>query len=57
MTTDDLLSDLRDLCDQWGMEATDLARNGLQDSAQQLRQCRDELRAMVKRAQREAAKE
>lgn len=50
-----LIEELTDLADAWRMEANDLQRNGLSESAETLRQCRTDLLALVKRAKREAA--
>lgn len=50
-----LIEELTDLADAWRLEANDLQRNGLRESAEALRQCRTEVLALVKRAKREVA--
>ncbi len=51
-----LIKDLEDLADAWRIEANDLKRNGLPESAETLRQCRTELLAVIRRLKREATR-
>lgn len=49
-----LIEELTNLAVEWRLEANDLARNGLKESADAVRQCRDEILALVRQAKREA---
>lgn len=49
-----LTEELAELANAWRLEANDLQRNGLRESADAVRQCRTEILALVRRAEREA---